>query len=336
MSITIAVAGLGGQGRNQMQSARGLGTWAVVGGCDPFPQARELGAEQLGVPVFETVEELLDKTKPQVLYVATSSFAHVAPTVAALERGINVILDKPMGVNLAEADQMVAAAKASSANLYVFHNRRGDGDFITLNQLVTSGALGKLTMIQSRLMANPPEPTAVQDNWRLDPARGGGMLLDWGPHLTDHVLAVMPGKPVRLLAEVRTVKWAIRVENYFRISLWFDDDGRAEIEYNNASPLEMPRFYALGDQACALKMGMEGCVGVPSLIHTEFLVRDYATGKIDMVQSARGDYTLLWRNLAEVLEGTAEPLVTLEHAHRVMAVLDAARRSAESGEMVAV
>jgi predicted dehydrogenase len=317
-----------------MEAARGLGLWEVVGGCDPFPQARELGAEKLGVPVFETVEELLEKTRPQVLYVATSSFAHVEPTVAALAAGVSVILDKPMGVNLAEADTMVAADKASSGNLYVFHNRRGDGDFITLNQLVKDGALGKLTMLQSRLMANAKEPVATPENWRADPARGGGMLLDWGPHLTDQVLAVMPGKPVRLLAEVRTVKWTLAVENYFRISLWFDDGGRAEIEYNNAAPLEMPRFYALGDKAAALKMGMEGCVGVPSLIHTEFLVRDYATGMIDMVQSARPDYMLLWRNLAEVLEGKAEPLVSLEHAYRVMAVLDAARRSAESGEMV--
>lgn len=336
MSIRIAVAGLGGQGRNQMEAARNLGLWEVVGGSDPMAPAREAGVGQLGVPVFETVEELLDKTKPQALYVATSTFAHVEPTVAALAAGVSVILDKPMGVNLAEADQMVAASNASSANLYVFHNRRGDGDFITLEQLVKSGALGDLVLLQSRLMANGKQPAATPENWRADPARGGGMLLDWGPHLTDHVLAVMPGKPVRVLGEVRTVSWSLPVENYFRISLWFDDGGRAEIEYNNAAPLEMPRFYALGAKACALKMGMEGCVGIPSLIHTEFLVRDYESGKIDMVQSARPDHMLLWRNLAAVIAGEAEPLVTLEHAYRVMAVLDAARRSAESGEFVEV
>jgi predicted dehydrogenase len=336
MSIRIAVAGLGGQGRNQMEAVRKMPPWEVVGGSDPSPQARAKAVEQLGVPVFATLEELLEKTKPDAVYVATSTFAHLEPTVTALQAGCSVILDKPMGVNLAEADQMVAAASASTGNLYVFHNRRGDGDFITLERLVKEGALGDLVLLQSRLMANAPQPAATPENWRADPARGGGMLLDWGPHLTDHVLALMSGKPVRVLGEVRTLSWTLPVENYFRIHLWFDDGGRAEVEYNNASPLELPRFYALGGKACALKLGMEGCVGIPSLIHTEFLVRDYETGRIDMVQSARPDHMLLWRNLAEVLQGQAEPLVPLDHAHRVMAVLDAARRSAESGEFVAL
>ncbi len=334
MSIRIAVVGLGGQGRNQMELVQNLGPYEVVGGSDPSPQAREAAVPQLGVPVFETIEELLDKTKPDAVYVATATFAHVEPTVTALAAGSNVILDKPMGVDLAEAGQMVAAANASSGSLYVFHNRRGDGDFLTLEKLVQDGALGDLVMLQSRLMANAKQPAATPENWRADPARGGGMLLDWGPHLTDHVLALMPGKATRVLAEVRTVSWTLPVENYFRLDLWFDDGARAQIEYNNASPLDMPRFYALGDKACAVKHGMEGCVSVPSVIRSEFLVRDYETGRIDMVQSARPDHMLLWRNLADVFHGEAEPLVPLDHAFQVMAVLDAARRSAQTGSFV--
>lgn len=334
MSIRIAVVGLGGQGRNQMEAVQLIPPWEVVGGSDPVPEARARAAEQLGVPVFETLEELLDKTRPDAVYVATSSFAHVEPTLTALAAGCSVIVDKPMGVSLAEADRMVAASRASSGNLYVFHNRRGDGDFLTLEHLVREGALGRLILLQSRLMANGRQPVATPENWRADPARGGGALLDWGPHLTDHVLALMPGRPFRVLGEVRTVNWTLPVENYFRLNLWFDDGGQAEIEYNNATPLDLPRFYALGERACALKLGMEGCVSVPSVIRTEFLVRDYESGRIEMVQTARSDHTLLWRNLAEVLQGQAEPLVTLEHAHRVMAVLDAARRSAERGECV--
>ena len=334
MSIRIAVVGLGGQGRNQMEAVQKLGPWQVVGGSDPSPEARARGAEQLRVPVFETIEELLDKTRPDVVYVATATFAHVEPTVTALEAGCHVVLDKPMGVDLAEAGRMVAAAKGARGGLFVFHNRRGDGDFMTLERLVKDGALGDLVLLQSRLMANAKQPTATPENWRADPARGGGMLLDWGPHLTDQVLALMSGQPTRVLGEVRTVSWTLPVENYFRIHLWFDDGARAEVEYNNASPLEMPRFYALGDRACALKLGMEGCVSVPSLIHTEFLVRDYETGRLDMIQSRHHDDMFLWRNLAEVFSGRAEPLVPLEHAFRVMAVLDAARRSAQTGSFV--
>ncbi len=334
MSIRIAVVGLGGQGRNQMELVQKLGPYEVVGGSDPSPEARERAVAQIGIPVYDTLEELLDKTRPEVVYVATATFAHVEPTVSALQAGCHVILDKPMGVNRAEADRMVAAAAASSAELFVFHNRRGDGDFLTLERLVRDGALGELVLLQSRLMANGKQPAATPDNWRADPARGGGMLLDWGPHLTDHVLALLPGRPTRVLCEVRTVSWTLPVENYFRLDLWFDDGARAEIEYNNATPLDLPRFYALGDRACAVKHGMDGCVSAPSVIRTEFLVRDYETGRIDMVQMSRPDHTLLWRNLAEVVRGEAEPLVPLDHAYRVMAVLDAARRSADSGAFV--
>ncbi len=334
MSIRIAGVGLGGHGRNNLQALQQMPPWEVVGGADVSPQARAQAEKQLGVPVFASVEELLEKVRPEVVYVATSTFAHVQPTVMALQAGCHVVLDKPMGANLAEADEMIAAARAGGRRLLVYHNRRGDGDYLTLSRLVQEGAVGRPVLFQSRLMSNAREPKITPENWRLDPARGGGSLLDWGPHLVDQVLALMLGKPVRVLAEVRTLAWQVPVENYFHVQIWFDDGGLAQVEYNNAAPLDLPRFYVLGDRACVLKLGMEGCVSVPSLLHTHFLVRDYAEGKVEMVPSMRSDHLLLWRNLAEVFSGEAEPLVPLEHAYAVMAVLDAARRSAQSGELV--
>ncbi|HEY3396403.1 MAG TPA: Gfo/Idh/MocA family oxidoreductase [Armatimonadota bacterium] len=335
MSIRVAVVGLGGQGRNYASYLQDLPPWEVVGGSDISPASRQIAAEQLGFPVYETVEELLEKTQPEVVYVATATFAHVEPTVTALQAGCHVVLDKPMGVNLAEADVMVAAAQAARGELFIYHNRRGDGDFFVLNELVQAGRLGAIKQLRSCLMADAPEPAATPENWRADPARGGGALLDWGPHLLDQALALVPGTPRRLFAEVRTMSWTLPVENYFRVQVWCEGDGFIDVEYNNAAPLEMPRFYVLGERGAAIKYGMEGCVGSPlSLLHTEFLVRDYLDDKVQIVRSARQDPGLLWRNLAEVVQGKAEPLVPLAHAYKVMKVLDAARRSAESGEIV--
>ncbi len=334
MAIRIAIAGLGGAGRNNARRLRELGYWEVVGGCDILPEPRRLAKEELGIPTYETTEELVQKAKPEVVFVATSSFAHVEPTVTALQAGVHVVVEKPMAVNLQEADQMMAAAQASGGELFVGHNRRGDGDFITLESIVTEGLLGELKILHSRLMANPGQPEVTEDNWRLDPARGGGCLLDWGPHLVDQVLALVPSKPQRLLADLATFNWEIDIENYFRIQLWFENGAFAEVEYNNAAPLDLPRFYVLGDRACCLKLGMEGCVQIPSLLHTDFLVRDYETGNIQMVPQQNSDHMRLWRNLADVLEGLTKPLVPLQHAYQVMAVLDAARRSAESGQVI--
>ncbi len=136
--------------------------------------------------IHRSVEDLIEVERPDVIHVLTPPHTHAAVAIAALERGVHVLVEKPMALDPDEVDRMAAAAKAGGAMLTVDHNRLFDPVMLEARRLVESGEIGDLVAIESYQAG-----TASERAW-LSTLQGGG-LGDLVPHPLYLQLAFLGG-----------------------------------------------------------------------------------------------------------------------------------------------
>jgi len=205
-SLRVAIAGYGLAGEvfhaPLVAATEGLSLVAVTT-SDERRAARARSAYH-GVAVKPDAETLLrDIPDVHVLVVATPNRLHLPIARAALARGIAVVMDKPLATEAAPAAALVEAFAAAQVPFTVFQNRRWDGDFLTVRDVVRSGRLGDVTRYESRYERFRPQVDPAA--WREQPVadEGGGLLLDLGAHLVDQALTLF-GFPRRVYAEIDT------------------------------------------------------------------------------------------------------------------------------------
>ena len=146
----IALVGCGGMGRSHLQTLARMEEFEVVGLCDlaqdSLRQAREICGEVAGFDDFEAMYSALE---PDLVTVATQTRGHHGPTVAALERGIAVLCEKPIAISLAEADEMVAAQTAG-AKLAINQQNHVNPGVCKGQEMVRQGTIGEVVMVRGR------------------------------------------------------------------------------------------------------------------------------------------------------------------------------------------
>lgn len=183
--------------------------------------------------------------------IATPNATHFEITTRALRAGKHVVVDKPIAVTTDEAARLAETARAAGRLLSVYHNRRWDGDFRTVRQLVTQGALGKVERYQACWDRDRP----VRVHWKEHPGPGGGLLYDLGPHLIDQAL-VLFGPPRTVTADVRAVREGAVVDDMFELTLGYDDyDVRLGATLAGSKP--RPRFSLRGSDGSFVKFGLD-------------------------------------------------------------------------------
>jgi len=212
----IGFAGIGWIGRNRLEAIAASGVAEIVGILDPsqdmIAAARDLApvATQAG-----TLEELLDLDLEGVV-IATPSALHAEQAITALERGVAVFCQKPLGRNAAETAAVVRAASSNDLLLAVDLSYRHVLAFQTLREVVRSGEIGRVFGVEVVFhnAYGPDKP------WFYDPAQaGGGCVMDLGIHLVDMALWVLDFPRVeavdsRLFAGGIPVRELDRVEDY--------------------------------------------------------------------------------------------------------------------------
>jgi predicted dehydrogenase len=189
-----------------------------------------------------SMDELLEDI--DLLVVATPNSTHAEIALAGIEAGKHVVIDKPMAVTAADAQRIVDAGRD---RVTVFHNRRWDGDFLTVRRLIREGALGAITRFESRFERFRPE---IKPGWREqgDPGEGGGVLLDLGPHLIDQAIQLF-GPPDSIYAEVRTRRAGARVDDDVFVALQHAGGEVSHLWMSAIAPLHGPRFRVSGIRA---------------------------------------------------------------------------------------
>ena len=140
---------------------------------------------------YDNAEALLANPDINAVYIATPPAQHKDYAIAALNADKNVYIEKPVTLNAAECDAVIAAEKTSGKKVSVAHYRRYVPCFMKVAELIRSGAIGEVLMVQLDMLqpAKSNIITETKDNWRVNPAlSGGGLFHDLSPHQLDLML----------------------------------------------------------------------------------------------------------------------------------------------------
>ena len=184
---TVGIIGLG-FGRAHVAGFQAAGC-QVVAVCQRDTTAAKSLADKYGVPgVFGQWEELLAKARPDIVVIATPPHLHHRIALAAFAQGAHVVCEKPLSMNRAEADAMVAAAAKAKRVAMTGFNWRFIPGMTRLNALVREGGLGRIFHISGRWFGARWADETAAATWRMDRAQAGhGAMGDMGVHLVDLV-----------------------------------------------------------------------------------------------------------------------------------------------------
>jgi len=191
--LKIGIIGSGGIARGaHLPNYQKLEDVQIAALCDASPKALETAGEQFGVPKsrrYADFEKMLSAVKLDGVSICTPNAHHWQPAVAALERGVHVLVEKPIAVNAKEGRAMVRAAKQNERILMVAFCQRFRNDIIYLRRAIEQGALGDIYYGEAVYMRRRGIP-----GWGVFADKkesGGGPLMDVGVHVLDMALHLM-------------------------------------------------------------------------------------------------------------------------------------------------
>lgn len=191
--LNLAIIGTGQISDRFLQQAQRRTDVRLVATCARRLQSAEAKARSYGINQwYDNFLEMLDAVQPDAVVIATPNSLHAAPAIAALERGIHVLCEKPMATSLADCHAMVAAAAQSNAYLMCLPFE-GNLIFRTALEYLNEATLGKFTGAEAAIMI----PGHPRDNWYYDRSISGGALLD--------CLVYPVSRLISLLGPARTV-----------------------------------------------------------------------------------------------------------------------------------
>lgn len=297
---------------------------------------REQIVRERGCKVYSTFEEVLGDPAVDLVVLATPNDVHAALAIRALAAGKHVVTDKPMCVTLAEADQMVAMAERTGRMLSIFQNRRWDGDFLTVRQLINEGRLGTVRWAELAW-----QRWGAPRGWRGEAAKGGGRLYDLGAHLLDQLLLLFPQPVTGVYCRVHHDFPDRDVESHALITIHFADGATGVCDLSSMSAINKPRFHLFGDKGTFLKYGLDPqeeamrAGQIDAAVEAEAFYGHLHDGTTEtVIPTIPGRWRSYYENIRDVLTGEASLAVKPQQVRRVMAVFDAALRSAQSGQVV--
>jgi scyllo-inositol 2-dehydrogenase (NADP+) len=344
--IRVGVVGFGLAGRifhtAVMQATPGLElAWVVERTGDKAARAYP------GVKIARSVEELLGDVGVHLVVIATPSYSHFELAKQCLSDHRHVVIDKPFTLTSEEAAELIRMARERKLLLAPFQNRRWDGDFQTVRDVIAGGELGRLVCYESHFDRFRAQPR--RDVWRENGGPGSGTLFDLGPHLIDQALALF-GPPGTISADVRIDRENGAADDAFDVRLEYAGLHRRTVllRATLTACIPGPRFLLHGTAGSFVKRGLDpqedqlkagmspdapGFGEEPESAWGELKICDQGTQR---VPTRKGDYRGFYENVRDTLLGKAQLVVTPEQAWRTTRLIELARESSGQGRRVKV
>lgn len=338
--INVGLVGFGFAGRvfhaPMISSVAGLNLRAIV-------QRRGDDASSLysNATQVRSVEELLAIPEIQLVVIATPNTLHYSLAKQCLIAGKDVVVDKPFTTTYAEATELVDLARQRGRLLTVYQNRRFDGDFRTISDLLAKNRLGRIVLFESHFDRYRME--LWPDAWRERPEAGSGIFFDLGVHLLDQALLLF-GPPEAITADIRIERRGGQVDDAFDVLLHYSQM-RALLRASMIALAPDLRFLVRGETAAYVKHGIDP--------QEEVLKRGEVPGAdswgkekqqswgllqsldgSERVETEPGDYRLFYQNVRDAILGKSEITITHEQMLNVMHGVELARRSSEERRTV--
>lgn len=350
MNIKFGIIGFGFMGHVHEQNINKLDGAELIAICD-IDSSRMDDATTNNVKKFTSVDELLKVEEINTVIISVDNIEHKNVVLKAAAAKKNIICEKPAAMNLEEYDEMVQAAKDNNVIFTVHQQRRFDEDFRTAKEVYDKNSLGDIYTIKSSLYGF----NGNMHDWHVYKKFGGGMLYDWGVHLLDQVLLMVDSKIKTVYADMRNIINE-EVDDYFKIIMKFENNVCAEVElgtYYLADKFKwFERHWFIGGNRGS--MYSDGFEPVGKITRTTALLQN-VPGKVTMTASGptrsfgppreglivteelpkvNTDHMLFFENYINALNGKEEIAVKPHEVRRVLALMDAVRKSAETNTTV--
>ncbi|MDR1560191.1 MAG: Gfo/Idh/MocA family oxidoreductase [Clostridiales bacterium] len=347
LSHKLAIIGYGGMGIWHHENvAEKISAIQVKGAYDIREEAREKAADN-GLKVYQSPEDLFSDPEIDIVTVATPNNFHKDYIIAGLRAEKAVISEKPVTLNSAELEEIIAVQKETGMLFSIHQNRRWDRDYRIIKKILSSGRVGKPYFIESRVQGS----RGSMHGWRGHKINGGGMLLDWGVHLLDQMLRLVDAPVVSVYAHMFSI-FTPGVDDNIKLFLRFGNNVSAVLEMATNCFINLPRWHVSCESGTVVINGWD-CDGKivqlkadgemtweDDIVYTEagptrtMAPRSPGTTAVLPLPDTKTDWTEYYKNIVDVLDNGAELLVKPEQALRVMNIIDLLFESEETGKSI--
>ncbi len=234
--LRIGLVGLGMMGRNHLRVISGHAETTLAAVADPDPAALEAAAVQTGATAFADPIALIREAEIEALVIAAPTTAHVPLALAAIERGLPLLVEKPLAATHVEALRIVEAGRAAGVPVQVGHVERYNPAVLKLGDLLRAGWLTRIYAIVSRRAG--PFPARIRDV---------GVTVDLATHDADMLSWVAGERPVRAYAELAQRKHATHEDLLFGL-LHFPSGATGMLDVNWLTPAKRRQLVVIGEE----------------------------------------------------------------------------------------
>jgi predicted dehydrogenase len=354
---SLAIIGLGGMGNwhrelinegswfgGKFTSGKSFENLTVTGSYDIAEDRQRFAAEH-GLRAYGSLEELLGDAAVDIVLVTVPNDLHKPMVLKALAAGKHVVCEKPVALGSGELRAMMGAARKAGRVFAVHQNRRWDEDYLTAKKIYREKTLGEVFRIESRVHGS----RGIPGDWRGEREHGGGMVLDWGVHILDQALQMIPEKVKKVYATFTHVTNEL-VDDGFYAELTFESGLVYLAEVGTSNFINLPRWYILGRDGTAV---MEDFTPKGKIVRvTDWSKNDAVPIKtaagLTKTMAPRTDETIkeeplpvlksdirdFYRNYLNTVEGKESLVVSLDSVMRNMKLMEAIFASVKKGAPV--
>jgi predicted dehydrogenase len=296
---------------------------------------------------YNTLEDLLADDSIELVIVNTPNNTHYNYTKAALLAGKDVVVEKAFTTTVAEAIELKELALKLNRKISIYHSRRYDSDYRTIQSILKKNLLGNL--VEAEFRYDRYKPTIGPKQHKESAGPGAGLLNDLGPHLIDQALTLF-GMPNYVFADIRITRPLSQVDDWFNVVLYFPTL-RVTLHASNFVREPLPAYMLQGTKGTFIKSRTDTQEtkllagelpnrqdwGVETdneygLLHTE---KDGVIIK-EKVPSEIGNYLDFYDGVYEAIRNNAPMPVTCDEATDVMRIIEAAVKSSNEKKVVEV
>lgn len=292
-----------------------------------------------------SVEELYADKDLELIVVNTPTHLHYEQGKMVLQSGKNMVIEKPFAVTVKEAEELTALAQKNNLFISVYQNRRYDGDYLAVKEVMKKGLLGEIK--EAEIRYDRYRPSYGGKPHKEGDMRGAGIIYDLSPHLVDQAIQLF-GFPDAVFADLIKMRDDVAVPDYFEL-LFYYEKLRVRLK---ATCIARESLYAYtlhgmkgsflqqrsdmqeNELLAAKKPSLESWCPVPAkpdgLLHTEMngeAVRKETT-------SSPGNYMGYYDDVYKALTGQGSNPVPPEDGVRNMRIIEAAQESVREGKIV--
>jgi predicted dehydrogenase len=318
----LAYGAIGDQHNSAVGATEGLRLTAVADtNPDRLTAAKALAPD---IATFTDSKEMLDSGLIDLVVISTPPNSHYLWAKESLNRGLHVILEKPMALTVQECDELIAIAASKDLLLVVYQNRRFDEDFVTMKRLIDDGAIGEVFSYES-FVGGYSEPCSF---WHSMVDVSGGAIFDWGSHFIDQILAIMPGEVAAVTGINQKRMWNhVTNADHADVSITFADGARALFTNSDLAAARKPKFYVLGTTG-AIVGNWDPAAGSTPADLPAILTIHRADGSSQVISNDSVTPYSFHQSVVEYLNNKVPMNVTTHQSRDVVAIMQAAEESA--------